>query len=47
VLPFEQVEPQLRERVFAEKIEDEVEQWYQQTRRQASVRVLLGTDRSF
>lgn len=42
VLPYEQVEGQLREQIYQSKIEEELEQWYQQARRQAAVKVMLG-----
>ncbi len=41
VMAYEQVADRIRAQIFDEKIEDELEQWYQQTRRQASLNVLL------
>lgn len=41
VLPFAEAADGLRSAVYEEKISEEVEQWHQQARRRASVRVLL------
>lgn len=41
ILPFEQVKEQIRGKVYQDKIRDEAEQWYQQARRRAAVRILL------
>jgi hypothetical protein len=41
-LPLEEVEAQLREQVFQEKLEAAEEEWYQRARREAAVDVLLG-----
>jgi peptidyl-prolyl cis-trans isomerase SurA len=41
VEPFEKVEPQLRQKVYEQKGDDEVAQWYQQARRRAAVQILL------
>ena len=41
VLPYEEAEGKLREKIYEDKITVEVEQWYQQARRRASVRILL------
>lgn len=43
VRPFEEVRERLVEAVRAEKAELEIEQWYRQARRKATVRVLLET----
>ena len=40
-LPYDQVADRIRAAIFDEKIEDELDQWYQQTRRQAALSVLL------
>lgn len=41
-LPFEQVEAQLKEQVFGEKLKAAEEEWYQRARREAAVDVKLG-----
>ncbi len=41
-LPFEEVEEQLRDQVFQEKLEAAEEEWYQRARREAAVVVKLG-----
>lgn len=41
VKPFEEVAPALRQKVFEAKAATEMEQWYIQARREASVRILL------
>ncbi|MBN2799340.1 MAG: peptidyl-prolyl cis-trans isomerase [Deltaproteobacteria bacterium] len=41
VLPFEQVQDQLRERVRQGRIEEEVEQWYLRAKRQAALKIVL------
>lgn len=40
---FEAVEPQIRQKVFEDKSADELQQWYQQARKRASVKILLET----
>lgn len=42
VLPFEQVVEQLRQQVYEQKVDQEIQQWYLQARRRAAVKVLLG-----
>ncbi len=42
VLPFQEVSEQLRQQVYEQKIDEEVQQWYLQARRRAAVKVLLG-----
>ena len=44
VAPYESLVDQLREQVYKGKIDAEVEQWYLQARRQASVQVLLESE---
>lgn len=41
VRSFEEAKEQLREKVFAAKMEEQVEQWYLETQKQASIRILL------
>ncbi|MBW1876806.1 MAG: hypothetical protein JRJ84_00445 [Deltaproteobacteria bacterium] len=41
VVPYEEAEPQLRERLYNTKVTEQVEQWYLQARRQSAVKVLL------
>ncbi len=41
VLPLEEVQDQLREQIYAQKSEEQVEQWYVQARKRTSVKVLL------
>lgn len=43
---FEEARPELEQRLAEAKIEEQVEQWYQQMRRQSAVRVLLETPES-
>ena len=41
IQPFEAVKEQLRAKIVEGRLEDEVTQWYQQTRRRAAVKILL------
>ncbi len=41
-LPFEEVEAQLKEQVFQEKLEAAEEEWYQRARREAAIDVKIG-----
>jgi parvulin-like peptidyl-prolyl isomerase len=41
VVPFEQAKEQLRQKIFEERTEEEIEQWYQQARRRAAIEVKL------
>lgn len=41
VLPFEQVEPNIRSALFQEKLAEQEIEWYQRARRQAAVDILL------
>ncbi len=43
VKPLADVEAQIREQLFSQKIEEQLDQWYQQERRRAAVRILLET----
>jgi parvulin-like peptidyl-prolyl isomerase len=42
VLSFEEAAPKLREQIFQEKMERELEEWTASARRRASVRIMLG-----
>jgi peptidyl-prolyl cis-trans isomerase SurA len=41
VRPLAEIEPQIRDQLFQQKIEEQLEQWYQQARRRAAIRILL------
>jgi len=42
VKPFEEVAPALKNQLFAKKVEEAEEEWYQRSRREAAVEVLLA-----
>lgn len=41
VLPYEQAKPNILNRLYEEKTQEELERWYQQARREAALRILL------